>query len=321
MVRLYEGMKVGILAGFLVLTFSSVSATKYAGEFLSLGVGARGLGMGGAYISVVDDATSGWWNPAGVARLSSRQAVFMHAETFGSLLNHDYLSVGLPRDNFGLVFSALRLGGGGIKVTELPHPDSLIGDNNRPYVVKVEGHGDYAFLGSYGRPLGPNLFWGGSVKLIYRAIVDNSAFGIGADAGLLWQPRVNWWIAIVVNDFTSTLLAYDTGTKETITPTVKLGSSYEYSCQDFSFLGAFSTDVRFEGRKASAQYYQGSISADNHYGLEIGYRRKGFARLGFDVGDFTAGAGIWVSPVRVDFAFLTHPALDNSYRVSLSIEF
>ncbi|MCI0596583.1 MAG: hypothetical protein L0Z48_08590, partial [candidate division Zixibacteria bacterium] len=162
-------MKVRVLSGFMVLSFSFASATKYAGEFLSLGVGARGLGMGGAYVAVVDDATSGWWNPAGAGRLSSRQAVFMHAETFGSLLNHDYLSFGLPRDNFGLVFSAVRLGGGGIKVTELPNPDSLIGDNNRPYVVRVEGHGDYAFLATYGRSRGDNLFWGGSVKLIYRS--------------------------------------------------------------------------------------------------------------------------------------------------------
>ena len=301
--------------------FSFANATKYAGEFLSLGVGARGLGMGGAYVAVVEDATAGWWNPAGAARLSSRQAAFMHAETFGSLLNHDYLAVGLPKENYSLIFSAVRLGGGGIKVTELPNPDSLIGDNNRPYVVRVEGHGDYAFLATYGRSRGDNLFWGASVKMIYRAIVDNSAFGIGADAGFLWQPKKNWWVGGAAVDWTGTFLAYDTGTKETITPTLKLGTSYHYPYRDFSLLGAFSSDLRFEGRKASAQYYQGSISADNHYGLEIGYRQRGFARFGFDAGDFTAGAGVWVPPLKIDFAFLTHPALDNSYRVSMVVEF
>lgn len=318
---MFKGMKVAVLTCFLVLGFSFASATKYAGEFLSLGVGARGLGMGGAYLAVVGDATSGWWNPAGAARLSSRQAVFMHAETFGSLLNHDYLALGIPKENFSLVFSAIRLGGGGIKVTELPNPDSLIGDNNRPYVVKVDGHGDYAFLATYGRSRGDHFFWGASVKLIYRAIVHNAAFGIGADAGFLWRPKSDWWVGAVANDFTTTLLAYDTGTKETITPTLKLGTSYRRPFREFGVLGAFSTDLRFEGRQASAQYYQGSISADNHYGLEMDYRRKGFARFGFDAGNFTAGAGVWLAPLKVDFAFLTHPALENSYRVSLSAEF
>jgi hypothetical protein len=277
--------------------------------------------MGGAYVAVVDDVTSGWWNPAGAARMSAREAAFMHAETFGSLLNHDYLSVGLPREKFGLVFSAIRLGGGGIKVTQLPDTGSVIGDQNRPFVVKVKGHGDYALLATYGRAGSKNLFWGASVKVIYRSIVDNSAFGIGADWGALWQPKPEWWLGLTVTDFTSTLLAYNSGSKETITPTAKFGTSYRYFYRDFSFLGAASTDLRFEGRKSSAQYYQGSISADNHYGLEIGYREKGFARAGFDAGDFTAGAGIKIAPVRVDFAFLTHPALDNRYRVSLGIEF
>jgi hypothetical protein len=310
------------LGGFLLAgLIDPAGATKYAGEFLNLGVGARGLGMGGAYVAVVDDVTSGWWNPAGAGRLSSREAIFMHAETFGSLLNHDYLSVGLPREKHGLIFSAIRLGGGGIKVTQLPNPDSLIGDQNRPYVVKVDGHGDYALLATYGRAKTENLFWGVSVKMIYRSIVDNSAFGLGADLGALWQPKPEWWLGLTVTDFTSTLLAYDTGAKETITPAVKAGTCYRRFYGDFSFLGAASTDLRFEGRKASTQYYQGSISADNHYGLEIGYRQRGFARAGFDAGYFTAGAGVKISPVRVDFAFLTHPALDNSYRVSMGIEF
>lgn len=314
-------MRAAVLAGLLFWPFYFASATKYAGEFLSLGVGARGLGMGGAYVAVVDDATSGWWNPAGVARLASREAVFMHAETFGSLLNHDFLALGIPRGSYGLVFSAIRLGGGGIKVTALPNPDSLVGDNNRPYVVRVKGHGDYALMASYGRSRGTNLFWGASAKLIYRAIVDNSAFGIGADAGVIWRPKSDWWVAGVVNDLTTTLLAYDTGSKETITPTVKLGTSYRYRRGNFDFLGALAADFRFEGRQASAQYYQGSISADTHYGLEVGYRQRGFARLGIDAGDFTAGAGVAVAPVRIDFAFLSHPALENSYRVSVSVDF
>lgn len=308
-------------AALFSLFLSSASATKFAGEFLSLGVGARGLGMGGAFVSVADDATSGWWNPAGAARMTAREGIFMHAETFGSLLNHDYLAVGLPKEKFGLIFSAIRLGGGGIQVTQLPNPDSLIGDRNRPYVVKVKGHGDYAFLATYARAKRKNLYWGMGVKLVYRSIVDNSAFGIGADLGALWRPKPDWWVGLTVNDFTSTLLAYDTGRKETITPTVKVGTSYRYTYRDFSLLGAFSSDLRFEGRKAEAQYYQGFISADNHYGMEVGYLDKGFARVGFDAGNFTAGAGLKIAPVKIDFAFLTHPALNNSYRVSLGIEF
>src|SRR6266850_6391202 len=61
-------------------------ATRYAGEFLRIGVGARALGMGSAFVGLADDGTSAYWNPAGLATLRSREATAMHAEQFGSIV-------------------------------------------------------------------------------------------------------------------------------------------------------------------------------------------------------------------------------------------
>jgi hypothetical protein len=71
-------------------------ATKYAGEFLKIPVGARAIGMGGAFTAVCDDATAAHWNPAGMIYLPYREVIFQHAEKFGSLLNHDYLGGVIP---------------------------------------------------------------------------------------------------------------------------------------------------------------------------------------------------------------------------------
>lgn len=38
------------------------TAPKYSNEFLSLGVGGRALGMGGAQVSQVNDVTAGYWS-------------------------------------------------------------------------------------------------------------------------------------------------------------------------------------------------------------------------------------------------------------------
>ena len=54
----------GFLILGLLLTAPLPAYNKYAGEFLNLGVGARPAGMGQAYVSIVDDATSCYWNPA-----------------------------------------------------------------------------------------------------------------------------------------------------------------------------------------------------------------------------------------------------------------
>ena len=52
-----------VLAAFLgsVILATPAVATKYAGEFLKIQVGARALGMGGAFTAVADDATAPYW--------------------------------------------------------------------------------------------------------------------------------------------------------------------------------------------------------------------------------------------------------------------
>ena len=78
-----------VLTAFL---FTNVYSAKYAGEAFSLGVGGRGLALGGAVVAGGFDGSSIYWNPAGMNYLEGRLVTAMHAETFGSLLNHDFVS-------------------------------------------------------------------------------------------------------------------------------------------------------------------------------------------------------------------------------------
>jgi len=311
------GKKVLFLVWWLMfLSFSSSNAAKYAGEFLALGVGAKALGMGGAFVGVANDVTASYWNPSGLCQLDRKQLSLMHAETFGSLLNQDFIAFALPLEetlsNSTIAFSLLRLGGGGIKITGLK-------DSSRVILLREESHADYAFLFSYSHPIHSNLFWGANLKLIYRHLVDNSAFGLGADLSFLARPYSFLTLGANLMDITPTLLFYDNGTTETINPTTKFGVGINHEIKDFSLLFASDADVRYEGRKFSAQYWVGDISWDMHYGVEILYRKNLAARLGFDQGDFTAGAGFLIRQFGLDIAFLSHDQLDNTYRISLFV--
>ncbi len=52
--------------------FAETGDGGYAGSFLQLGFGARSLGMGGAFVAVADDATGGFFNPAGLVQVTQR---------------------------------------------------------------------------------------------------------------------------------------------------------------------------------------------------------------------------------------------------------
>lgn len=43
----------------------------FDGQFLKIGVGARGAAMGGAFVAVADDATALYYNAAGIARIDA----------------------------------------------------------------------------------------------------------------------------------------------------------------------------------------------------------------------------------------------------------
>ena len=58
---------------------------SHAAEFLSHGVGARALGMGSVFVSIADDATATYWNPAGLAKITKKHAFSaMYSDSFGT---------------------------------------------------------------------------------------------------------------------------------------------------------------------------------------------------------------------------------------------
>src|SRR5438046_9685026 len=83
-------IRVLFAAALILIVSAPAGATKYAGEFMKIPVGARAVGMGGAFVAVADDATSPFWNPAGMVYLPYKEAFLQHAEQFGSLVNHHF---------------------------------------------------------------------------------------------------------------------------------------------------------------------------------------------------------------------------------------
>ena len=108
---------------------------KYSNEFLSIGVGARGMAMSGAQVASVDDVTAGYWNPAGLAQVKYNfQGSFMHAEYFAGIAKYDYAAVGRAIDDYSsAAFSVIRFG-----VDDIPNTTELIDAGGN--IVAVNHH-------------------------------------------------------------------------------------------------------------------------------------------------------------------------------------
>jgi len=67
-----------LLLASLAAVANVAAAKKFAGDFMSVGGGARALGMGGAFVSLSNDVTALYWNVAGIASERELDRVVHH---------------------------------------------------------------------------------------------------------------------------------------------------------------------------------------------------------------------------------------------------
>ena len=303
---------------------------KYAGEFLSLGVGGRALGMGGAAVAIANDVTAGYWNPAGLSLISYPEIALMHEEQFAGVVNYDYGAVAIPwGSTSSLGVSLLRLG-----VDDIPDTRNAGVDINGnltydpaqfsridPNRVTYFNAADWALFLTYSKREAEDFAYGVNVKLIRRDLGDNSATGIGFDVGAWYSPFENLLLGANIQDVTTTLLAWDTGRNELISPTVKVGSAYLFDVPGGHLAPAVDVDIRFEGRSFASIAHVGPVSLDPHVGGEYEFKTLFTLRIGYsDVKQLTLGAGIHLPKLNIDYSFVKFDGVDqlgNSHRISM----
>jgi len=315
---------------FYLPVSTHAAVAKYAGDFLEIGVGARALGMGGTHIAISSDITSIYWNPAGLVHVKSLQLHGMHSERFAGTVNWDFIGVGLPAGKdaaMGLGF--FRLGVDDIPFTALMDPtrpkyETYVDESgqivtNVPYAYQYVNDQQMAFVFSYARRRGPDLSFGGNIKIIRKSNGVESAWGLGFDFGLRLHPYRQLDLGLVLKDATTTWVTWTTGRKELIVPQLHFGAAYPFRFSKFTFLPAIDAAVNFENRDTGSQLSVGSSGWDFSGGIEVDYSQSTAVRLGVDRGRFATGAGLRFKFIQADYGFLHHPDLGETHRISLTL--
>ena len=295
-----------LLVSIFCLLFFSLHAqvSKYSNEFLALGIGARGLAMSNTMVSLANDVTAAYWNPAGLARMQRPyQLSAMHAEYFQGIAKYDYIGAGYKIDNKQAVaVSWIRFGVDNImNTTELIDKQGNIDYNRITYFSAA----DNAFLISYAYSFEQikGLSLGANAKIIHRTIGKfANAWGFGLDAGIQYNIK-GWQMGAMLKDITSTFNAWsyhltpkvvevfiETGneipenTLEITIPRLNLGAGkYVELGKGFNATFAIDFDCTFDGKR-NTLIKSKPLSIDPHCGIEFAYKSIVAIRAG--VGNF-----------------------------------
>src|SRR5574344_2342389 len=85
---------------------------KYSNEFLSIGLGAKGLALSNTMTSIANDVTAAYWKPACLSTMEKKYELgLMHAEYFAGIAKYDYGAIAYKIDDRSTVaFSYIRFG-------------------------------------------------------------------------------------------------------------------------------------------------------------------------------------------------------------------
>lgn len=284
--------------GFVAIL--SAQTAKYSNEFLSIGVGARGLSMSNSVAATASSAEAAYWNPAGLALLKGdRQLSLMHAEYFAGIAKYDYGSLAARIDNTSVIgVSLIRFG-----VDDIPDTSELIDSEGNINYDKVKSFSaaDYAFMFSYARQSEKTegLQYGGNIKVVRRTAGDfANSWGFGADLGIRYQTG-SWIFAAMGRDVTTTFNAWSYNLSDQMKEVFTLTgnnipvSSVEVTLPEFILASAkkfsfgpkweltteLDMDITTDGKR-NVPLKTDFISVDPHLGMELGFNQFIYLRGG-----------------------------------------
>ncbi|MCI0329987.1 MAG: PorV/PorQ family protein [candidate division Zixibacteria bacterium] len=298
-------MKKLVLSAWLAV--GSISSIAFGREGSSgtsslflLGAGTRAMGMGGSFVSVADDASAVFWNPAGLARLSFGELGFSHV-TLPEGSEYDFAGLAYPTVKAGsFALGFLRVG-----------TDGIFSRDERAVDMGSVSFSETQILLAYGHSLFKFIHVGGSFKLYGQSLAGFSANAAGADVGVLVEPHEGLFFGVNAQDVVSSDLKLK-DSKESIPRNFKAGASYLLPLRQ-SLVGIRAAVDAEKSEDAPVAW---------HAGAEMSYRGSFFIRGGYDREDLTFGVGLAYNRLGLDYAFKPQPeGLAASHRFGFSFRF
>jgi hypothetical protein len=277
------------LASCLLLSLSPGAASAAAGSTgiasLKLGVGARAMGLGGAYVALADDPTATYWNAAGLAGLRNTQVTAMHNQWIQDF-RQEYAAVATPlgKGTFGFSFS-------GFYTSELEGRDD-VGN-----VTQGFGFNDIAMTAGYGRALASGLDAGASLRYVREMIAEVDAKTFAFDLGARYRLRdTGLSLGAAAQNIGGKPAFVDESFELPLT--IRAGAAWSRPLSSLHSQGTITSEVRKVRGEDARFHVGGELLYHERLALRLG------GKFGYDTEDVSFGLGVTSNRIRFDYALV-----------------
>lgn len=281
---------------FLLLCSGSHAGDDAGRESLfSFGTGARAMAMGGGFVSIANDASAIYYNPAGLASLDYHEVSFMHADLFeGTIYNYGVWAYPVSTaDGIGIAF--MRIG-----------TDDIMRRVGGFDAGKFDFSTSQALL-TYGRRFGRRLSLGVTFKAVNQSLDNLSDWTVGGDIGATVSLHRYLSLGVVARDLIQPELKLD-ATAEPVPRSLAGG----LALRELGLLNHTAFTASLEAEKIDSR------DIKVHAGGELSFYQTYMLRAGVDRGKATLGAGLKAGPLKIDYAYRPVDYVDNIHIFSVS---
>jgi long-subunit fatty acid transport protein len=327
------------LAGILACSLSAQILPNLGGQrvgisslqFLKIGVGGRGGGMGEAMTAVASDISALFWNPAGLVSMKTDGALVAHAEWLVEL-KHDFIGATWHITSADVI---------GLSLISLRTDDMKVTTETQPF-----GNGEYfrysdlAIGLTYSRRMTDQFSFGTTLRFVQENLAAVKIQTVLFDLGTLYRTGIgSTRLGVVVSNF---------GPDVAPTGNVRLldGSTIEHF-QPFSPPTVFRFGIAFEPYQDETQRLTSSIELNHpndnaehlRLGLEYSWNEWLFLRAGVkrtigdpllsagktSADDYSFGIGL-LAPLEVttagfDYSYTNFNLFGGVHRFSVSVTY
>lgn len=276
-------------------------------EFLRINPDARIVGMGETYAALDTIANAAFTNPAALANTEQKNFSATHIVWFSEIQDETFYYQQPLSADWGL----------GAGLTFL-HMDTISARDAAGALTGTSYKAsDTAVSLGIGKKLGKTFLAGSNIKVIQSKLADKKAQSYALDAGILWKDIMGKIAAGAVVQNIGTKIKFDQES-DPLPLAVRTGIMYS-PLEEHNFIIACDAESYLKDGKINVhtglEYWLTS-----YFALRAGYKTSTIADLDMTSG-ITAGIGINIGSLGLDYAFVPYGILGETHRISLGFKF